>query len=104
MAFAAITAIVIARAVSINSIYDSFILFLVLALTILLLGETCSSIVSLADVSWLYVFDIICHFLNLFPDAITKWWALKISLVYLWKIPAEEFLWAFGLRLALGPI
>ena len=70
LAFAAITAIVIARAVSINSIYDSFILFLVLALTILLFRRDLfvDSVVSGCLMALCFLISYVI-FLNLFPDA-----------------------------------
>jgi len=106
LAFAVIITIMIARFLSVNSIYDSFVLFLMIALTILFFRRDLfvDSVVSGCLMALCFLISYVI-FLNLFPDAITKWWALRnISGLFVWKIPVEELLWAFGLGLALGPL
>ena len=89
-----------------NSIYVSLILFLLFAIGMLIFRRDLlvDGIVSgflMASIMFAAYFV----FLNLFPEAIDRWWVIEnISAVYIWKVPIEELLWAFGLGLVAGPL
>ncbi|MEN9604382.1 MAG: hypothetical protein RJB39_67 [Candidatus Parcubacteria bacterium] len=89
-----------------NSIYVSMVTFMLFALIIIIYRKDLlmDSLMS-GILMGICFFSCYLIFLTLFPQAIDAWWKLKnISGIFVWKIPIEELLWAFGMGLMAGPL
>ena len=90
----------------VNSMYASITVFIFFALFMLRFRKDLITDVFISGLLMgAIAFFAYIVFLSLFPEAINRWWMLKnISGIMIFGIPIEEFMWAFGWGMAVGPM
>ena len=89
-----------------NSIYSTSIAMILIGVLVSVLRKDLfiDSVMS-GLLMGLTLFILYFIFLNLYPEAISRWWLIhNISGLFVWKVPVEELLWAFGLGVMVGPL
>lgn len=92
--------------IGINSIYASFLTFLLVAGVMVFYRRDLfmDSLMSGLLVGGFMFFGYLIY-LSIFPEAIHRWWLLdNISGFLILGIPVEELLWAFGWGMVAGPM